>query len=161
MATSISWREPIIVNLPSGGANGIRKQCKHVLALPKVTRKIGTTGKQSSFPLSIAELALKSFAFMRVIFVSLQVSGACALMRADVARKHLSLQVEICKMLVPNVGGSESFRTGRTFVWTVSTMTPSVTLNAGGILVWSWAQNAKTTSKPTTEDFTIDIVGSL
>jgi len=161
MAASISRREPVIVNLPSGGANGIRKQGKHVLAFSKVTRKIGTTGKQSDFPIPVAELALKSFGFMRVIFMSLQISRACALMRADIARKHLPLQVEIGEMLVPNVGGSETLRASWTFVWSVSAVTPSVTLNAVGIFMWSWAQNAKMTSKPTAEDLTINIVGSL
>ena len=90
MTSPVAWREPLVVYLLRGRTTGFGEQGKHVLAFSEVARQIRTTGKQSNFTIPIAELTLESLGSMFLILVSFQVSGASALVSADITGEHFS-----------------------------------------------------------------------
>ena len=95
MAFSVTWRIPSILYLPFGCSLGFRKQSKHVLALSEVASEIGPTWEESNLFITVTEFALKSLGPMFLVFMSLQICSARALVVTEIAAEHFPLEMDI------------------------------------------------------------------
>ena len=85
----------------------------------------------------VAELTLKPIRTVLLIFVSLEIRRACALMLTNITDELLLLHVDIGDVFVPDSGGSETFGALWAFVRAVAAVAPGMSLHPMGITMSS------------------------